>query len=57
MLEGGLVLVLGREHLLLDGCSAMLGHPRAIVVVIVIVIFALAVEIGRAFVFVGSSVL
>ena len=57
MLKRGLVLELRREHLLLDGFAAMLRHARAIVVVVVVVILALPIEITRAFMFVGSSIL
>jgi hypothetical protein len=56
VLEGGLILELRRQHLLPD-VSAMLGHARTIVIVIIVIVLALTVEIGRAFMFVGSSIL
>lgn len=55
VLEGSLVLELRREHLL-GNRVAVLGHARALVVV-VIVVPAFAVEIGRALMLVGSSIL
>lgn len=56
MLESGLVLELRREHLLPD-VSAVLGHTRTIVVVIIVIVLAFTVEIGRAFMFVGAAIL
>jgi hypothetical protein len=57
VLEWGLVLELRREHLLLDGFAAMLRHPGAVVIVIIIVVLSFPTEIARTFVFVGSSIL
>jgi hypothetical protein len=56
MVEGGLVLELRRHHLRLNR-SLVNRHARSIIVVVVIILSSLAIEVGRAFVFVGTTIL
>ena len=57
VLKGGLVLELRGKHLLLDRSATVLRSARSIIIVIFIIILALPVEIGGAFVLICSSIL
>jgi hypothetical protein len=56
MLESRLIRELRRHHLWFDR-AAVLGHPRPILIVIIIHIFPLARKVRGSLVFVGSSIL